>query len=135
MDFGRFGLFPLFAQRLDYLDQRQVVLAENIANADTPNYQARDLRPFAEHLAARAPGRLTLAATDAAHLSGTRGPAAAGVGPSPGGYEATPSGNTVDLEHQMIEMSRTSADHQLALNLYRKHVAMIRSALGRAGGS
>ena len=134
MDLGRFGLFSLLARRLDYLDQRQSVLAENIANADTPDYRARDLQPFARYLAGSAPARLELASTQPGHLAGARGPAAAGVGPAAGVYETTPSGNAVNLEEQMIEMTRNAADHQLALNLYRKHAAMIRSALGRSGG-
>ncbi len=46
-------------------------------------------------------------------------------------YEASPTGNEVILEQQLIRVSETAMQHQLALNLYRKHAGMIRSALGR----
>ena len=45
MDLSRQTLFRIMQDRLGYLGQRQRVLAENIANADTPNYQARDMAP------------------------------------------------------------------------------------------
>ncbi len=50
---GGGDFFALAARRLDYIDQRQRVLAQNIANANTPNYQARDLSPFEARRASR----------------------------------------------------------------------------------
>ena len=53
MDPGKLALFRLAEQRLAWLDRRQEVLAQNIANADTPGYAARDLPAFAKVLAIR----------------------------------------------------------------------------------
>ncbi|NNG03342.1 MAG: flagellar basal body rod protein FlgB [Inquilinus sp.] len=132
MDFSSIGLFRLVSQRLDWLTRRQDVLAQNIANADTPSYRPRDLRPFAAHLDA-ATGPVTPAATHPGHID----PVAAGNGAAPSSerqndvYETAPTGNAVVLEQQMVRVSETAMQHQLALNLYRKHVGMIRLALGR----
>ena len=51
MDPTRTPTVSLAERRLAWLENRQRVLAQNIANADTPGYQPRDLRPFAETLA------------------------------------------------------------------------------------
>ena len=45
---GNGSLFDLADRRLAYLQHRQQVLAQNVANANTPGYRARDLEPFAE---------------------------------------------------------------------------------------
>ena len=132
MDFSSIGLFRLVSQRLDWLTQRQDLLAQNIANADTPGYQPREMRPFAAHLDG-ASGSMMPAATHARHIA----PIASGTGGSQSSerlndvYETAPTGNAVVLEQQMVRVSETAMQHQFALNLYRKHVGMIRLALGR----
>ena len=134
MDFNQYGVFRMVAGRLDWLSQRQVVLAQNISNADTPGYQARAIEPFASVVARTMPGQLSPTMTHARHLGGTTSGAAARVRPMSDPYEISPSGNTVVLEQQLMELTDTAAQHRLALNLYRKHVSMIRMALGRGGG-
>jgi flagellar basal-body rod protein FlgB len=47
MDLPGIGLFRMISQQLHWLGQRQEVLSQNVANADTPGYQARDLQPLA----------------------------------------------------------------------------------------
>ncbi|MCB9948877.1 MAG: flagellar basal body rod protein FlgB [Rhodospirillaceae bacterium] len=135
MDLNQFGTFRMIAGRLDWLSQRQVVLAQNIANADTPGYQAQDIQPFADVVARTMPGQLTPAQTQAGHMAGTSGTPGARVSPLRSPYEVSPSGNTVVLEQQLMQLTDTAAQHRLALNLYRKHVGMIKMALGRSGGS
>ena len=46
MEPGDIPLFAMLKGRLGYLSDRQRVIAENVANANTPGYQARDLKPF-----------------------------------------------------------------------------------------
>jgi flagellar basal-body rod protein FlgB len=130
MDISQLGIFQLISGRLDWLSHRQEVLARNIANADTPGYRPSDLEPFAAVLAKAAP--LTLAATRPGHLQPR------GIGASPARersegdvYEVSPSGNAVVIEQQMMKVAETATQHELALQLYAKHLGMLRLALGR----
>lgn len=129
-------LFALLSSRAAWLGARQGVLAQNLANADTPGFRPSDLVPFERALAAsgsRSPP--ALARTTAAHLPGS----GAGRSDDPRGrrvasWEVAPSGNAVVLEEQMEKLARTQLDHQLAIGLYARHVAMLRTALGTATG-
>ena len=132
---GKFNIFAVLGKRMDWLSQRQQVLAENVANADTPNYEPRDLdeaefgRILRNQLSPMAPK-----ATHATHLRGTvqrGGPANSTRQKDP--YETSPSGNAVILEEQLIKVTKTQSDYQTIVNLYRKHMDMVRTALGRGG--
>ena len=117
---------------MTWLGQRQQVLAHNIANADTPGFAAQDLKePKFGELLHGAGSRLTMAATSPKHLGG--GNAAQATLERAPDSEKTTSGNTVVLEDQMMKVSKTAMDFQLTTNLYRKHLAMIKTALGRNG--
>lgn len=133
MDFSDLGLFKLISRRIDWLASRQEVLARNIANADTPGYRPLDLRPFSDYLARSAGGALAPDATHAAHIRpmAAASPRASGSERIRDVYEASPTGNEVILEQQLVRVSETAMQHQLALNLYRKHAGMIRTAIGR----
>ncbi|MEZ5934328.1 MAG: flagellar basal body rod protein FlgB [Alphaproteobacteria bacterium] len=132
-------LFKLLSARMGWLAQRQGVLAQNIANADTPDYQPRDLREKDFHklvkgVAGRSP-RLTVARTAESHMTGK---ASARIGldgeklHDP--YETAPDGNAVILEEQTAKAGKTALDHQLASNIYKKYIGMIKIALGSQGG-
>jgi flagellar basal-body rod protein FlgB len=128
-------LFKLMSARLAWLSQREVILGQNLANADTPNYRPRDLRPtefarLAEALPGIA-GRLAMIRTDPAHLGpGEQVRVGLGSHPAERVYETTPNGNAVILEEQMAKAGQTALDHQLTSNLYRKYLGMLRLALG-----
>ena len=128
-------LFKLMSARLGWLSQREVVLGQNLANADTPDYRPRDLRPaefarLAEALPGTA-GRLTMSRTDPAHLGpGEQVRIGLASRPAESVYETTPNGNAVILEEQMAKASHTALDYQLTSNLYRKYLGMLRIAVG-----
>ncbi len=65
------GVFDLAEQRLAWLEQRQRTLAQNVANANTPGYQPRDLTPFAAR--SRASRHAAPVRTQAGHLQGSQG--------------------------------------------------------------
>ncbi len=132
---GKLNIFAVLSKRMDWLSQRQTVLADNIANADTPNFRPRDLNPgeFQRILRTQSPD-LKPRATNAAHLQGTvssGGPAR--VERQGKAWETSPSGNAVVLEEQLIKVSKTQSDYLMMINLYRKHMDMFRTAL-RGGG-
>jgi flagellar basal-body rod protein FlgB len=128
-------LFQLISARMTWLGQRQVVLSQNLANADTPDYRPRDLKEtdfarLAGRLGDRA-GRVRLATTDPSHVENTgvaRLALDAHVVDSE--YEVAPAGNAVILEEQMAKATQTALDYQLISNLYRKYLGMVRIALG-----
>lgn len=134
MDMNKLPLFAALTAKMDWLQERQKVLAQNIANSNTPGYQPRDLEPVSfRDLLRRSGGgggRLQPAATDARHLAATSGrPAGAVV--QKGKYETTPSGNAVALEEELMKVAQTQIEFTTTSNLYRKHVALIKAALGK----
>lgn len=131
MDLSRNPLLHLLGQKMAWLSQRQEVLSQNIANSSTPGFQPSDLAPMDFKGMVRALNRLEAARTQTGHIGvSLRAPGAfAVVREKPD--EASPDGNAVDLESQMIKMAETQMDYQLITNLYRKHVGMIKAALGR----
>ena len=132
---GNFNIFAVLSKRMDWLSQRQRVLAGNIANADTPKYVPRDLNSSEFHRILRSQSpKVSPRATNAAHLQGTvlsGGPAR--VERQGSSWETSPSGNAVIIEEQMLKVAETQSDYELMTNLYRKHMAMFRMAL--RGGS
>ena len=125
MDPTDIGLFRLAERRLGWVDQRQRLLAQNVANANTPGYQSRDLAPFAAALSGQA-----LTQTSPLHM-------AAGRAADPGGQlqrqSRSPNGNAVSVEDQLAKVADTAGTQELVLNLHHRYQAMFRTALGRAG--
>lgn len=122
---------------MDYLDTKQKVIAQNISNADTPNYRAREISDvdFGRVLSdVTGSKKVRMASTNAGHM-----PAAGEVSKGKNvkqktTYEVAPSENSVILEEQMMRANETSIDHTLMMNIMRKNIGMIRTALGQGGG-
>ncbi|TNF10453.1 MAG: FlgB family protein [Rhodobacteraceae bacterium] len=102
---------------------RQNAVAQNIANADTPGYAARDLPAFAEIY--RSEAAPDLRATRAGH-SVTTGPQ---TRIEPGA--TSPDGNSVSLEEEMVKSVEVKRQHDLALAIYRSSMTVLRTSLGR----
>jgi len=132
LDLTKLPLFTLMAKRLSWLGERQQVLANNVANADTPGYRARDLKALSFKKVLGGEGaKLGMAATNAAHLAGQSRKPAANAVEKTDSHEIVISGNSVSLEEEMMKVGKTMMDYQLTINLYRKHLSMIKTALGR----
>ncbi len=128
------GLFKAIGAKLDYLGQRHKVIAQNIANADTPGYKPKDLTPvdFGSVLNGIS-GNMNVqpAQTDPKHI----GTAAGGIGTPHDRkqktfYEVAPVGNAVVMEEQLFNAGRNVMDYNLMLNLYQKQIGMMKIALG-----
>jgi flagellar basal-body rod protein FlgB len=105
---------------------RMAVIAENVANADTPGYKARDVPAFAAVYEAAG---MDLRATRPGHLAM---PSASGT-PTPDlarGHES-PNGNSVSLEAEMVKSVEARQSHDMALAIYRATSDVIRASLGR----
>jgi flagellar basal-body rod protein FlgB len=129
MDLTGLSVFRQMEQKMAWLNTRQTVLAENVANADTPGYRPRDLKAFGNE-----GGQLAMAVTNVSHMGQS---AVTGGKPQSQrdrfAIETAPNGNQVSLEDQLTKVGETGMDYQFMANLYRKNVSMIKTALGRGG--
>lgn len=126
---------PLLMQKLSaqlsYLTERQGLLAQNIANIDTPNFQAKDLKKMNfDDMVSNESSRLEMRTSSAKHLSGIN----AGTDKythikDRTASEKKPVGNNVVLEDQMGKISDVSAQHQLTTTLMRKFNQLYRNAI------
>ena len=98
---------------------RHAVIAENIANADTPGYTAKDVQPFADIFHESEKTGLRPQEIDAKTVVMDVGNA------------ASPNGNTVSLEQQMMLSTQNKADHDMALAVYKKTMDMMKMAIGK----
>lgn len=120
------ALFSLASQNAKWLSTRQVTIASNVANANTPGYQAQDVRPFASVLSHL---QLTMATTDPSHIQ----PASFGgekVKVKPGdSWDVVYSGNSVNLEQEMMKASEVTNAHALNTNIVRSFHQMFGMAV------
>lgn len=135
MDFGKLPLFSLMSQRMAWLGKRQQVLAHNIANANTPGYRAQDLKEpsFKQLMQGADPSHVRMAVTHTRHMGGGQPANPQFKVVEDRDAEVTLLGNSVTLEDQVTKVAKAAMDHQVTVNLYRKHISMIKTALGRPG--
>lgn len=112
------SLFALASRKMEWLGVRQKVVAENVANADTPGFKAKDIDSF-ETMLGRARRADSLDLTNPRHIAGTQGsPVAVRVDES--AWDETLDGNTVVLEQQTILSNDIHENFRLATQIYSK---------------
>ncbi len=137
MDLTSLKLFKMAMTRMDWAAQRQKVLSQNIANADTPDYRPKDLKEinFKEVLRGTTAPHVAVARTNAGHIKGTipeqdpfrsRGQAKT--------FEESPDGNQVIIEEQMQKVGDTRSEYNTAVTLMQAHMKMLSIALKGNGG-
>jgi flagellar basal-body rod protein FlgB len=124
MDAAPTDVFALAEKRLDWIGRRQSVLAQNVANANTPGYAARDIKPFSDFLTAQS----EQAASDGFMSISTGLPTPRDQAAS----EITLDGNSVELDVQLEKIAETDTAHQLATNLYKKYVGLFKMVIGKS---
>lgn len=126
--------FTALRTQLKWHANRQAVLAENIANADTPGYRARDLRRV-DHEAmfsVRAPSSSGPTRTHVHHIAGRPAVETGSFdNQRQQTFEITPEGNSVVLEEEVMKMTANQLDYQTASTLYQRSLSMLRTAVGR----
>ena len=127
-------IFSMLRTRLEWAQERQRVLAENVANADTPRYRARDVTaPKFEDPTAVAAVPVTnvvLTRTADSHISGV-GLSGSAFRTEKVNYEVVPTGNAVNLEDEMMKVAANQMDYQAATALYTRSLSLIKTALGK----
>ena len=123
---------PLLSQikgRLTWLDERQRVIAQNVANADTPGYVGRDLNAPTDFAAAlRQGGGLSMTRTSAMHIAPARPNVAHFQTAEAPDSETTLDGNSVVVEEQMLKMAESRMAYDAAIGFYQKSMQMLRLA-------
>jgi len=121
-------LFDLAARQAQWLSVRQATVAGNVANANTPDFRARDVQPFADVLDKT---QLTMAATSPLHLEAAAdGIAGARLRPDDI-TEQTHSGNTVDVEQEMMKAGEIAREYSLNTSIVKAfHRMMLSVAKG-----
>ena len=126
MAIAELPLLGMLRERMSWLSARQDVLSQNVANADSPGYAARDLKPIKfEEMMKRVNGgadATALTVTDPHHIAASSSLANGYAGKDAPDVEANPQGNTVSLEEEMIKVADTQAQYQAATNLYSKAI-------------
>jgi flagellar basal-body rod protein FlgB len=123
------NIFGIHEQALLLHGQRISVLATNLANADTPNYKARDI-DFSEVLAHNGDGAsLPLRVTQATHITTTDGELPAGDLKYRNPYQASLDGNTVEMPVEQAAFSENNVRYQASLNFINLKISEMQLAI------
>jgi flagellar basal-body rod protein FlgB len=138
-------VLALLRQSMSFHADRQQVIAENVANANTPGYTPRDLDESDFHSALRSQmsggetggrGALRLTTTNAGHIpaSGAGGGSSSlwQASESPDS-ETTVNGNSVVIEEQMVRAQENRMRYESAVTLYQKSIGLLRTAIRAPG--
>ena len=133
MEFNKIPLFGVIKKRMAWHGQRQEILSQNIANADTPKFSPKDLKPFKfREMIRRETMQVNMDTSESGHLGGRRKRLldfATSKERRP--FETAPAGNAVVLEEQSAKLNENAIGHRLTSELYRKHLTMIKTAIGK----
>lgn len=127
--FAQIDIFRTAGAMARHATLRQNVIAENIANADTPGYRARDIASFSDSLQS---GSLTaetgMRHSRAGHFGATGQPDRSVFAP---GTMPSPNGNAVSVETEMVKAVEVRRQHDRALAIYRSGLTLLRACIGR----
>lgn len=128
--FDKLEIFRMSQGLAKHAAARQSTIAQNVANADTPGYRARDVVSFAETY--DTPNSSQMRSSRAKHLltPGAEGPGARAEltlreGPT------SPNGNSVTLETELMASAAAKRDHDLALAVYKSSMNIMRASVSR----
>src|SRR5690349_2099331 len=127
------SVFTALTDKMRWHQARQGLLAENVANAETPGYRGRDLAQydFDDRRAGFSSATITTSATQPMHFSVSSAEGSVFDAQRMANFEITPEGNGVTLEDEMMKVTTNMMDYQAATSLYQKSVKILKTALGK----
>lgn len=133
MAFLNMPVFTALTDKMRWHQTRQGLLAENVANAETPGYRGRDLAQYdsADRASSFSSAGVTTTATQPMHYSVASSSNASFGAQRMANFEVTPEGNGVTLEDEMMKVTTNMMDYQAATGLYTKSISILKTALGR----
>ena len=117
--------------RMQWHQERQRLLSENVANSDTPNYRPRDLAPLQFDRLTPTLTSIGLIRTEAGHIASSEAMSSRFQTSRFGGTDVRTAGNAVNLEDEMIKLAANQMDYQAATTLYTKSLGLIKAAIGK----
>ena len=143
MDLNQLPIFSLISKKMSYLNRKQESIAQNLANSDTPGYRAQmvDEPDFSSYLSGSGTttsgSKIKMATTSPEHIKGGAVLRLGGVSSREaaihGKEQFSPDGNSVDISEQVMDLADTQLQYNMATNIYRKQVQLLKTALGRTG--
>jgi flagellar basal-body rod protein FlgB len=134
MFFNDIPLVRGLGTQMHWLNERQKLVARNLSMADMPGATAVDLKPltFEQMVKGGSTKQLPALTTNSRHLKAFIDPNNNADMTKEKNFALSPSGNSIDLEQQLFNMNQTSAIYNTAVSVYRKNIAMLRTAIGKA---
>lgn len=128
--FQNLDVFNLAFRMAQHAGTRQAVIAQNIAHANTPGYQARDVVPFQTLVGSQTDSGFQPQATRSAHLHGSLQSSSVQQ-IIPDAATASPSGNSVSVETEMLNAVNARRQHDRAMAIYKSSMTILRTSLGK----
>jgi flagellar basal-body rod protein FlgB len=127
------SILSMLRTRMQWSQERQRVLAENVANADTPKYRGRDLTApkFDDPAQVASVSTVGLATTENGHIAGMGASGSVFRTESKDKFEVRPTGNAVNLEDEMMKVAANQMDYQAVTALYTRSLNLMKTALGK----
>lgn len=129
MSISDLPVFSLLKESLNWSQARQKLLAENVANADTPGFVPLDLKPLDASAKGPSISGVGTTVTNRAHIVASLSGSTAFKTETPDSWETSPSANGVVLEEQMMKVTENQMAYQTATALYSRGLALLRSAV------
>ncbi len=133
MSIGDLPVLSALRTKMQWHQERQSVLAENVSNSDTPNFRPRDLvEPKFEKSGAPigTMGPLGMTRTSSGHIAASNGGTSFDQNRKVG-FETRPAGNAVNLEEEMMKVSANQMDYAAVSSLYSKSLHLLKTAIGK----
>ncbi len=140
MSVTQLPLVEALKTKMRWHQARQTLLAENVANADTPRYHGQDLKApdFSALVGSSSAGPMAMrpvsvAMTEPGHIAGLEMGGKDGFSKKSqkGDFEVRPNGNAVNLEDEMVKTSENQVDFQAVSTLYQKNLDLIKVSIGK----
>ena len=120
-------IFSMLRTRMQWHQERQKVLADNVANSETPNFRPHDLAPLKfDRVGPAAP---MLLVTNTAHQAASD--SSQSFARTDSGFQIRPAGNAVSLEDEMMKVADNQMDFQAVSGLYTKSLGLLKIAVGK----
>ena len=134
MSIGDLPVLSALRTKMEWHQERQRVLSENVSNSDTPNFKPRDLvepKFDASGTVTGSMGQLAMMRTSSSHMI-----ASDSVGKDFDvngkiGFETRPAGNAVSLEEEMMKVAANQMDYAAVTTLYSKSLGILKTAIDK----